>query len=104
MNSILSQYLMRTIIASSVLVMIVLLALAGLFEFIAQLEDLQNNYEAPQAILYTALRLPNLASEMMPVAVLIGSLLAVVEETKEQVKQIYEEAEKADDEILRYGR
>ena len=69
--------MMRTIIASSALVMVVLLALAGLFEFIAQLEDLQNNYEAPQAILYTALRLPNLASEMMAVAVLIGSLLGL---------------------------
>ena len=77
MNSILSQYMMRTIIASSVLVMDVLLALAGLFEFIAELEDLQNDYEAPQAILYTALRLPNLAFEMMPVSALIGSLLGL---------------------------
>lgn len=77
MNTILSQYLMRSIIASSALVMVVLLALAGLFEFIAQLEDVQNEYEAPQAILYTALRLPNLAFEMMPVSVLIGSLLGL---------------------------
>jgi lipopolysaccharide export system permease protein len=77
MTSILSQYMMRTIVASTVLVLVVLLALAGLFEFIAELEDLQNDYEAPQAILYTALRLPNLAYEMMPVAALIGSLLGL---------------------------
>ena len=77
MTSILSQYMMRTIVASTVLVLVVLLALAGLFEFIAELEDLKNAYEAPQAILYTALRLPNLAYEMMPVAALIGSLLGL---------------------------
>ena len=37
----LSSYLMRSILASTVMVMFVLLALAGLFEFIGQLEDTQ---------------------------------------------------------------
>lgn len=77
MNSILSQYLLRTILASTALVMVVLLALAALFEFIAELEDVQNAYQAPQAILYAALRLPILAFEMMPVSALIGSLLGL---------------------------
>ncbi|MDJ0940810.1 MAG: LPS export ABC transporter permease LptG [Woeseiaceae bacterium] len=77
MNSILSQYMMRTILASTALVLVVLLALAGLFEFIAELEDLQNDYEAPQAVLYAILRLPILAFEMMPVSALIGSLLGL---------------------------
>lgn len=77
MNNIFSQYLMRTILTSTALVLVVLLALAGLFEFIAELEDLQNDYRAPQAILYAALRLPILAFEMMPVAALIGSLLGL---------------------------
>ncbi len=77
MNSILSQYLMRTILTSTVLVLIVLLALAALFEFIAELEDLQNAYQAPQAILYSLLRLPILGFEMMPVSALIGSLLGL---------------------------
>ena len=39
MNGILSQYMMRTILASTALVLVVLLALAGLFEFIAELDD-----------------------------------------------------------------
>ncbi len=73
----LSQYLMRTILASTALVLVVLLALAGLFEFIAELDDIQGDYQTPQAILFTALRLPNLAFEMLPVAVLIGSLLGL---------------------------
>jgi len=77
MNGIFSQYLMRTILTSTALVMVVLLALAGLFEFIAELEDMQNDYRAPQALLFAALRMPILAFEMMPVASLIGSLLGL---------------------------
>ena len=77
MNNILSQYLMRTIVASTALVLAVLLALAGLFEFIAELEDIQNDYQAPQAVLYALLRLPILGFEMMPVSALIGSLLGL---------------------------
>ena len=77
MNTILSQYLMRTILTSTALVLVVLLALAGLFEFIAELDDTRGDYQTPQAILYTVLRLPNLAFEMLPVAALIGSLLGL---------------------------
>jgi lipopolysaccharide export system permease protein len=77
MTGIFSQYLMRTILASTAMVLAVLLALAGLFEFIAELDDTQGNYQTPQAILYTALRLPNLAFEMLPIAALIGSLLGL---------------------------
>ena len=77
MTGILSQYMMRTIFTSTALVLFVLLALAGLFEFIAELDDTSGNYQTPQAILYTVLRLPNLAFEMLPVATLIGSLLGL---------------------------
>lgn len=77
MNTLLSQYLMRTIMTSTALVLVVLLAIAGLIEFIAELDDTQGDYQTPQAILYIALRLPNLAFEMLPVAALIGSLLGL---------------------------
>ncbi len=77
MTGILSQYMMRTILQSTALVLVVLLALAGLFEFIAELDDTRGDYQTPQAILYTLLRLPNLAFEMLPVAVLLGSLLGL---------------------------
>jgi lipopolysaccharide export system permease protein len=69
--------MMRAIIASSALVLVVLLALAGLFEFIAELDDMQGDYQTPRVILYTALRLPQLAFEMLPVAALLGSLLGL---------------------------
>lgn len=77
MNSILTQYLMRTILMATALVLIVLLALAGLFEFIGELDDTRGDYSTAAAVLYTLLRLPNLAFEMLPVATLIGSLLGL---------------------------
>lgn len=77
MNSILSGYLTRIVLTSTAMVLAVLLALAGLFEFIAELEDIKNDYRLPQAISYALLRLPILAFELMPVAVLIGSLLGL---------------------------
>ena len=54
-SGILSQYMMRTILATTALVLVVLLALAGLFEFIAELDDMQGDYQTPRVILYTAL-------------------------------------------------
>lgn len=77
MNSILSQYLMRSILAGTALVMVVLLALAGLFELIAELDDVQNDYQTRQAITFALLRMPILAFELMPVSALIGSLLGL---------------------------
>ncbi len=77
MSSILAAYLTRNVLASSAMVLAVLLALAGLFELIAELEDVQNDYETVDAVLFTLLRLPILAFELMPVAVLIGALLGL---------------------------
>ena len=67
MNAILSQYLLRTILSATALVLVVLLALAGLFEFIGELDDAQGDYQTPRIVLYTLLRLPQLAFEMPPV-------------------------------------
>ena len=77
MNGILTQYLMRAILTMTALVLLVLLALAGLFEFIAELDDTQGDYQTTQVVFYTLLRLPQLAFEMLPIAALIGSLLAL---------------------------
>jgi hypothetical protein len=46
--SLLASYLMRAILTSTMLVMLVLLALAGLFEFIGQLDSTQGEYGVPQ--------------------------------------------------------
>ena len=75
--SVLTGYLLRTILSSTLLVLGVLLALAALFEFIGQLDDVQGSYTLPMALLYAALRLPQLSFEMLPIAALIGSLLGL---------------------------
>ncbi len=77
MMSILSVYLMRTILASTLLVLMVLLALATLFEFIGELDNKMGNYGVSQALLYSVLRLPQLASQMLPMATLIGALIGL---------------------------
>lgn len=68
---------MRAILLSTVLVLMVFLALAGLFEFIGQLDSTQGSYGIPQALLFAALRLPQLSFEMLPIAALIGSLMGL---------------------------
>lgn len=75
--SLLSGYLMRAILSSTVLVLVVLLALGGLFEFIGQLDIIEGRYGIPQGLLFAALRLPQLSFEMLPIAALIGSLLGL---------------------------
>ena len=75
--SILSVYLMRNILTSVLIVMLVLLGLAALFEFIGQLDSTQGDYETPQALLFAALRLPQLSFEMLPIASLIGALMGL---------------------------
>ncbi|MFT5500867.1 MAG: lipopolysaccharide export system permease protein [Woeseiaceae bacterium] len=75
--SILSNYLMRAILTSTLLVVMVFLALAGLFEFIGQLDSTQGSYGIPQALLFSLLRLPQLSFEMLPIAALIGGLMGL---------------------------
>lgn len=75
--TLLSKYLMRTILLSTLMVLIVLLALAGLFEFIAQLDNIEGSFGIPQALQYAAFRLPQLTFEMLPIATLIGALMGL---------------------------
>lgn len=74
---ILTGYLLRTIVKSTLLVLLVLLGLAGLFEFIGQLDNVQGDFGIPDALLFALLRLPQLSFEMLPMATLIGSLLGL---------------------------
>lgn len=77
MLGILTGYLLRTILSSTLLVLLVLIALAGLFEFIGQLDNVQGDFGIPEALLFAALRLPQLSFEMLPIAALIGALLGL---------------------------
>lgn len=76
--SILANYVVRTVIGYTLLVMLVLLALGALFLFIGQQDDIgTGGYTARQAILFVALNLPSYLVQLLPVAALIGALLGL---------------------------
>lgn len=72
------RYLMREVSASIFLVLLALLALYGFFDMITELKDVgRGNYQLQHAVIYVALRLPGRVYELMPIAVLIGTLYAL---------------------------
>lgn len=76
--SVLARYLIRAILGHTVLVMLVLLALTGLYLFITQQDEIGiGTYSIEDAFLYVGLNLPQYAFDMLPIAALIGSLLAL---------------------------
>ena len=74
---ILSAYLMRTILISTLLVLIVLLGIATLFEFIGELDNKMGDYGIAQAFQFSVLFLPQLSNQMLPMATLIGALFGL---------------------------
>ncbi|MDY0067026.1 MAG: LPS export ABC transporter permease LptG [Steroidobacteraceae bacterium] len=78
MTTILSRYLMRAVLGHTALVMVVLLALSGLYLFITQQDDIGvGTYDLGHALLFVGLSLPQYAFDLLPIAALIGALLAV---------------------------
>jgi lipopolysaccharide export system permease protein len=75
---ILGNYIIRTILGYTALVMLVLLALGALFLFIGQQDDIgTGGYTATQALLFVALNLPSYVFQLLPVGTLIGALLGL---------------------------
>jgi len=71
-------YLFRSIIGTILLVLSVLMGLAAFIEFVTQLDDIGvGTYGVVQAFIYTLLKMPNYASQMLPMAVLLGALLGL---------------------------
>jgi len=78
MISILARYLMRAIIGHTMLVMLALLALSGLYLFILEQDDIGvGTYTLQHAFLYVGLSLPTYAFDLLPIGALIGALLAL---------------------------
>lgn len=76
--NILDRYLARTLISSTLLVLIVLMALNVFVAFIAELEDLgEGRYGLGAALMYVLLRTPQAAYDIFPIAVLIGALFGL---------------------------
>ena len=75
---ILDRYLMTAVLKATALVLAVLLAIAGFVEFVGQLDTVgEGDFGIGAALAYSALRLPLLAVQMIPVAALIGALLGL---------------------------
>src|SRR5215208_7900019 len=78
MSSILSRYVIRAVIGTTLLVMLVLLVLSGLYLFITQQDEIGiGTYSLPDALMFVGLNLPKYAFDMLPIAALIGALLAL---------------------------
>ena len=75
---ILARYVIRTIIGHTLLVALVLLSLSALYLFITQQDDIGvGTFTIGDALLFVGLSLPRQAFELLPIAVLIGALLAL---------------------------
>lgn len=76
--SVLSRYLMRTVIGHTFLVMLVLLLLSGLYLLITQQDEIGiGTYSTAHALMFVGLNLPQQAFDLLPIASLIGALLAL---------------------------
>ncbi len=74
----LDRYIGRSILMTSLVVLMTLVALAGIFGFIAELDDVgKGNYTAIRAFQYIFLTLPGKAYLLFAPAVLLGSLLGL---------------------------
>jgi len=76
--NILSRYVVRAVLVHTLLVVLVLLVLSGLYVFITQQDEIGiGTYGVGDALLFVALNLPGHAFDMLPIASLIGALLAL---------------------------
>lgn len=76
--SLLARYIRRTILGYTLIVMIVLLVLSALYLFINEQNDIGvGTYTTADALWFVALNLPKYAFDMLPIAALIASLLAL---------------------------
>ncbi|RME33616.1 MAG: LPS export ABC transporter permease LptG [Gammaproteobacteria bacterium] len=75
---ILDRYIGRTVIASSLTMLLALVSIFSFFKFLDELENVgQGRYGIPQVIEYIALSTPYLAYQLFPMAALVGALLGL---------------------------
>lgn len=78
MSKVLSRYLAREIFGATATVLIAFLGLFAFFDFINELDSVgKDGYELHHAMLYVAMIVPGRVYELLPIAVLIGSLYAL---------------------------
>ncbi len=76
--NILHGYITKTIISSTILVLVVLMGLYTFMDFINELDDLgKGSYGLTDIFAYLALSMPKRIYELLPVAALLGSVLGL---------------------------
>jgi lipopolysaccharide export system permease protein len=76
--TLLDRYLARQVLWYTLLVMAVLICLAALFVFIEQQDDVGvGTYSMLDALVYTALMVPQQAFQLLPIGALIGALIGL---------------------------
>lgn len=78
MNTLIFRYLAREIFFTTALVLVAFLGLFAFFDFINELDNVgKDGYALYHALVYVLMILPRRIYELLPIAVLIGSLLAL---------------------------
>lgn len=78
MTSVLQRYVIRSILGQALLVLLVLLTLSSVYLFIIEQDDVgTGNYTMGDALFKVALTLPQYVFDLLPIAALIGALLAL---------------------------
>ncbi|MDR3212914.1 MAG: LPS export ABC transporter permease LptG [Azoarcus sp.] len=78
MNRILLGYFAREIYGATLMVLVAFLGLFAFFDFVNELDNIgKDGYQIYHALLYVAMIVPGRVYELLPVAVLIGSLYAL---------------------------
>lgn len=76
--TIVDRYIFRTVIVTSLVALLVLLALEAFFVLLTELEDLgKGQYGVAEILQYVLLTLPRGAYELAPMALLLGGLLGI---------------------------
>ena len=70
-------YVMRTVGGAMFLVMVVVLSLDVIFAFIAELDDIRNNYQIQDALWYVFLTLPRRIYDYLPLGAFMGCLVGL---------------------------
>ncbi|MCG8613089.1 MAG: LPS export ABC transporter permease LptG, partial [Pseudomonadales bacterium] len=73
----LDRYIVKSVASAMLMVLMVVISLDLVFSFIAELEDLRENYQTLQALMYVVTTLPRRIYDYLPLAAFIGSLIGL---------------------------
>ena len=74
---ILDRYISRSVLSAFFIVLMIIVGLDLLSAFLAELEDLERDYQTRQALQYVLMSFPRRVAEFIPVAILIGCLIGL---------------------------